>query len=65
MPLLQCHIEELKRIHRAETGETLSDAEAWVMAHRMVALLRILSGHGQEYGGSDRRSTTTMNLGMD
>lgn len=43
MPLLQRHIDELKRIHLAETGENLSDEEAWAMAHRLVGMLRLVS----------------------
>lgn len=42
MPLLQRHIDELKRIHLVETGENLSDEEAWAMAHRLVGILRLV-----------------------
>ena len=48
MPLLQRHIDELKRIHLAETGETLSDDELRAMAACLISLTRIILSYGQD-----------------
>jgi hypothetical protein len=42
MPILQHHINELKEIYRKQTGEDLSDMEAWDMAVRLMNLFRLL-----------------------
>jgi hypothetical protein len=42
MPLQQHHIDELKRIHKEDFGDELSDKEAWEMGTRLVNLFRLL-----------------------
>ncbi len=42
MPLNQQHIEELKKIYLKNTGESLSNQEAWDMAGRLIELFRLL-----------------------
>lgn len=42
MPLNQKAIDELKAIHQGETGESLSEDEAWAMGHRLLRLFAIL-----------------------
>ncbi len=42
MPLKQTDINQLKAIYREETGQTLSDAEAWAMGTRLIELFRLL-----------------------
>lgn len=42
MPILQHHVDDLKIIYGKHTGETLTDAEAWEMAVRLVNLFRLL-----------------------
>lgn len=56
MPLLQRHIDELNRIHLAETGENLSDDEAWAMATRLFTLARTISKYDDHIQGSDLRT---------
>ena len=57
MPILQAHIDELKRIHLRETGESLDDDEAREMANRLIALVRVILEHEYESNnkGSDLR----------
>jgi hypothetical protein len=42
MPILQYHIDELKEIYLRQTGDNLSDKEAWDMAIRLVSLFGLL-----------------------
>mgnify|MGYP001372667426 CR=1 FL=1 len=42
MGLTQKDVDELKRIHEKETGEKLSDEEAWEMAIRLLELGKIV-----------------------
>ena len=42
MPIMQHHIDELKVLYQKQSGEKLSDKEAWDMAIRMVNLFRVL-----------------------
>lgn len=55
MPLLQKHIENLKQIHKQTTGETLSDAEAWDMANRLITFGSILRTYEEQYPRGDIR----------
>ena len=43
MPLTQRAIDELKTIHREETGEILSDEEAWEMGNRLLRVFAVLA----------------------
>lgn len=43
MPLTQRAINELKMIHREETGEVLSDEEAWEMGNRLLRVFAVLT----------------------
>ena len=43
MPLDQKAIDELKKIHLEETGEKLSNQEAWDMGLNLIKLLKALS----------------------
>lgn len=56
MPLLQRQIDELKRIHLAETGEHLSDDEAWAMATRLITLARTISQYDDYIQGGNLRT---------
>ena len=42
MPLTQDHIDELKKIHKEDFGEELTDKEAWEMGTRLVNLFGLL-----------------------
>jgi hypothetical protein len=42
MPITQRHIDELKTIYQKQSGEELSNKEAWDMTIRLVNLFRIL-----------------------
>jgi len=42
MPILQHDIDELKEIYLRQTGDNLSDKEAWDMAIRLVSLFGLL-----------------------
>lgn len=46
MPLSREAIEELKAIHRKETGELLTDDDAWAMGHRLVRIFDVLARPG-------------------
>jgi hypothetical protein len=56
MPLLQRHIEELRRIYLAETGEDLSNDEAWAMATRLLTLARNISQYDNDIQSGDLRA---------
>ncbi len=49
-PLSQEAIDELKAIHKKQTGKDLTDDEAWAMGHRLARLFKILTTEA----GSDR-----------
>ena len=42
MPLTQEHVNKLKKIYEAQSGKTISDPEAWGMAHQLLDLYRLL-----------------------
>lgn len=42
MALTHQDIDELRRIHARETGQELSDDEAWEMGYRLLAVFDIL-----------------------
>jgi hypothetical protein len=65
MPIQDRHIEQLRRIYRRRYGREFSVKEAWVMAHRLVTLYRILTKAGNnsvvDSPASDRDSESETN----
>lgn len=43
VPLTRQAIEELKAIHQKESGEDLSDDEAWAMGERLLRFLDVVT----------------------
>jgi len=58
MPLNQKAIDELKKIHFEETGEKLSNQEAWDMGLNLIKLLKAL-GRGSKPPANDSRDNLT------
>ncbi len=58
MSLEQHHIDELKRIHKEDFGEDLTDDEAWEMGHRLVNLFRLLLSHDNDAPKPDKKQTS-------
>ena len=50
MALTQEAVDKLKTIHEKETGEKLSDGDAWEMATRLLGLGCIVAGEDLEDG---------------
>lgn len=42
MPLTQAHVDKLKKIVETQSGETISNEEAWEMAYCLLDLYRLL-----------------------
>lgn len=47
MALTKEAVDKLKELHRKETGEELSEEEAWEMATRLLELARLIRNWGR------------------
>lgn len=54
MPLTRQAIEELKEIHQRETGQVLTDDQAWEMGRRLLRLFGILLRQSPRGGAATR-----------
>lgn len=63
MPLQQHHIDEFKRIYRADFRHELSDEAAWALANRLVAMTRLLLS--AERGVSSKRRREDLPIKTD
>ncbi|MFZ1683638.1 MAG: hypothetical protein WAU88_05840 [Candidatus Zixiibacteriota bacterium] len=53
MPLRQPDIDKLKKLYKEDSGEDLSEREAWAMGTRLVQLLRLLFREDGAHDGAE------------
>lgn len=60
MPIQDRHIAQLRTIYQKHYGKSLSPADAWAMAHRLVTLFRILIEHNNRAKGGEVRTVNRL-----